>query len=37
MLVFTDELGDRLREIVEEEEEEATWRGQFVRFVLSQV
>ncbi|XP_053406263.1 sodium/calcium exchanger 3-like isoform X13 [Mercenaria mercenaria] len=28
--ITKDELGDRLREIVEEEEEEATWKGQFV-------
>ncbi|XP_060551495.1 sodium/calcium exchanger 2-like isoform X7 [Ruditapes philippinarum] len=28
--ITKDELGDRLREIVEDEEEEATWKGQFV-------
>ena len=28
---FTDTLGERIAEIVEEEEEEATWKGQFAR------
>ena len=30
--VLSDTLGERIAEIVEEEEEEATWRGQFVRY-----
>ena len=29
---FSDALGERIADIVEEEEEEATWRGQFHRY-----
>ena len=31
----SDALGERIADIVEEEEEEATWRGQFHRYDMS--
>ena len=32
LLFCSDALGERIADIVEEEEEEATWRGQFHRY-----